>query len=140
MPLARSTGNRSRYCFLPPFGTAPVCSNKRSASVLLPWSTCAMIPNERMRSRGIARYSSTDRCAARISRSVTRVEARGCAFRPPRASEDPEVLSPGASRTSAGAEECVASHRCRHGDVHGRPRVSRVDGDEETTPGTSPIA
>ena len=51
----------------------------------------------------------------------------------------PTSTSPGASRTSAGAP-CVASHRCRHGDVHGRPRVPRVDGDEETTPGTSPIA
>ena len=93
MPRARSTGNRSRYCFRPPFGIAPVNSNKRSASVLLPWSTCAMIPNARVRSRGMDRYASGDRCAARISRSVTPVDARGSRLRSSRAFEEPEDAS-----------------------------------------------
>ena len=53
-----------------------------------------MIPNARVRSRGMDRYASGDRCAARISRSVTPVDARGSsrAFEKPEdARDDPSV-------------------------------------------------
>ena len=43
MPRSRSTCSLSRYCARPPRGMAPVISSSRSASVDLPWSTCAMM-------------------------------------------------------------------------------------------------
>lgn len=41
MPRSRSTCSLSRYCAWPPAAIAPVASSRRSASVDLPWSTCA---------------------------------------------------------------------------------------------------
>ena len=55
IPRARSTGSRSRYCFLPPGGIAPVISSRRSASVDLPWSTCATMEKLRTLASGTRR-------------------------------------------------------------------------------------
>ena len=59
IPRRRSTGSVSRTCLLLPSRfIAPVSSSNRSASVLLPWSTCAMMLKFLVRSRGIAASSS----------------------------------------------------------------------------------
>ena len=53
MPRSRSTGSLSRICLLSAeASTAPTSSRMRSASVDLPWSTCATMLKLRIRSRG----------------------------------------------------------------------------------------
>lgn len=61
IPLSLSTCSLSRYWGCPwPFWMVPVSSSSRSASVDLPWSTCAMIEKFRTRSGGYSASSDPD--------------------------------------------------------------------------------